>query len=364
MYVLELLMISRFFIRLGIDIGFRGLVYAGIGGLFALSTGAHLAAAQQGADNGAVVIMYHRFGEAKYPSTNTTIEQLEAHIGELASGGYHILPVPDIVKALRDGVTLPERTVGITIDDAYLSVYTEAWPRLKTAGLPFTVFVATGLVDQNVSGYMTWEQIRELANSGVSIGGHTVSHLHMPGRALEISRGELGRSNNRLVEKLGKRPTIFAYPYGESSLAVQGLVRDFDYGAAFGQHSGAIAQHDNLFNLPRFALNENYGGLSRLRLAANSRPLPITDITPVETLITNENPPAMGFTLTRKLKGIGRLACYSSHAGKARLEWLGDRRVEVRVDKAFPKGRTRVNCTLPAKGKRWFWFGRQFYRPN
>jgi len=357
-------MISRFFIRLGIDIGFRGLIVAGLVGVFALSMGAHPAAAQQGADTGAVVIMYHRFGEAKYPSTNTTLEQLEAHIGELTSGGYHVLPVPDIVKALRDGVPLPERTVGITIDDAYLSVYAEAWPRLKAAGLPFTVFVATGLVDQKVSGYMTWEQIRELADSGVSIGGHTVSHLHMPGRALEIIRGELGRSNSRLAEKLGQRPTIFAYPYGESSLAVQGLVRDSGYRAAFGQHSGAIAQHDNLFDLPRFALNENYGGLSRFRLAVNSRPLPITDVTPAEALITNINPPAMGFTLTRKLKGIGRLACFSSHAGKARLEWLGDRRVEVRVDEAFPKGRTRINCTLPADGNRWFWFGRQFYRPN
>ena len=142
--------------------------------------------------------MYHRFGEAKYPSTNVTLEQFESHIGELKLGGYTVLPVPEIVKAFTNGDPLPERTVGITIDDAYLSVYTEAWPRLKAAGFPFTVFVATGLVDQKISGYMTWQQIKVMADGGVTIGGHTVSHLHMPDKPRAASRNELVKANSRL----------------------------------------------------------------------------------------------------------------------------------------------------------------------
>jgi peptidoglycan/xylan/chitin deacetylase (PgdA/CDA1 family) len=316
------------------------------------------------AETNAVVLMYHRFGEHKYPTTNITLEQFESHIRELQSGPYRVLPVTKIAAALQDGAPLPDRAVGITIDDAFLSVYTEAWPRLKKAGLPFTLFIATGVVDGNVPGYMNWNQIREMAEAGVTIGGHTVSHLHMPdavpGKVVE----EIALSNSRFEEETGRRPEIFAFPYGESSLAVQAAVRDAGFTAAFGQHSGAVGSRLNPFDLPRFALNENYGGLDRFKLAVNALPLPVTDITPAEPLISSPNPPAMGFTAGPGLKDFGRLACFSSHAGRARLERLGERRIEIRVEAAFPKGRTRVNCTLPAEGGRWYWFGRQFYRSN
>ena len=88
------------------------------------------------AESAAVIIMYHRFGEENLPSTNIRLEQFVAHIEELAAGGYTVLPIPDIIAALRTGTSLPNRTIGITIDDAFASVYREAWPRLREAGFP------------------------------------------------------------------------------------------------------------------------------------------------------------------------------------------------------------------------------------
>ncbi len=316
------------------------------------------------AETGAVVFMSHRFGESKYPSTNITLEQFEAHIHELQSGPYRVLSLPEIIKALRQGSPLPDRTVGLSIDDAFLSVYTEAWPRLKKSGLPFTVFIATGVVDRKVRGYMNWDQIREMASAGVTIGSHTVSHLHMPDANQSKIQEEIEHSNSRFEKELGQRPEIFAFPYGESSLAVQERVKENGFLAAFGQHSGAIGGRGSLFDLPRFAMNENYANLARFKLAVNALPLPITDITPADPLISSDNPPAMGFTAAPGIKGMDRLACFSTHEGRARLERLGERRVEIRVEQAFPKGRTRVNCTLPAGQGRWYWFGRQFYRPG
>jgi peptidoglycan/xylan/chitin deacetylase (PgdA/CDA1 family) len=321
-------------------------------------------AAQQTAGSSAVVFMYHRFGETRYPTTNVTLQQFEAHIGELTTGGYTVLPLPDIIKALRGGRPLPERTVGISIDDAFLSVYAEAWPRLKAAGLPFTVFVATDPVDQNTSGYMTWAQIREMAAAGVTIGGHSASHLHMPKASRQRNLDELARAQGRFQEMLGRTPEIFAYPYGESSLKIQNMAKDQGFIAAFGQHSGAFSQDDGMFDLPRFAMNENYSGIARFRLAAGALALPIIDLTPPGPLIAGNNPPAMGFTLTRDIKGMDRLSCFASHVGRAQLERLGRRRIEIRVGEPFPKGRTRVNCTQPGPNGRWYWFGRQFYRPE
>lgn len=336
-----------------------------IGG--ALLTGLALAAAAPAVavePPSAVIIMYHRFGEDRYPSTNVSLEQFEAHLKEMQSGKYHVLPVPQILAALRHGETLPERTIGLTIDDAYLSVYREAWPRLRDAGLPVTLFVATEPVDEATPDYMSWAQIRDMAEGGVTIGSQTVSHLHMAKADDAANRQELARSNARFLAELGRKPDLFAYPYGESSLAVQRVVREAGFVAAFGQHSGAIGNTDNMFDLPRFAMNEHYGDLDRFRLAANALPLPAVDVTPADPLVGDPNPPPMGFTLARPIGGTERLACYASHTGQAEVQRLGDRRIEVRVTAAFPKGRTRVNCTMPTAEGRWRWFGRQFYRPN
>ena len=95
----------------------------------ALAVGAVYGAAPARAESAAVILMYHRFGEENLPSTNIRLEQFVAHIEELTVGGYTVLPVPDIIAALRTGTSLPDRSIGITIDDAFTSVYHQAWPR-------------------------------------------------------------------------------------------------------------------------------------------------------------------------------------------------------------------------------------------
>ncbi len=77
---------------------------------------------------GAVILIYHRFGESRYPSTNIRLEQFEAHIEMLQKGGFSVLPLADIADALEGGGTLPDRAVAITIDDAFRSVRRLAAP--------------------------------------------------------------------------------------------------------------------------------------------------------------------------------------------------------------------------------------------
>jgi len=314
------------------------------------------------AASSAAVLMYHRFGESDYPATNTTLEQLDAHIAELSSGGYTVMGLAEITRRLKAGQALPDRTVGISIDDGYRSIYTEAWPRFKAAGLPFTVFVATGHIDQGSSRHLTWEQIREMQAGGVTIGHHTVSHLHMPVATAPRLEKEIAGAHARFEKELGRQPELFAYPYGEASLDIEAIIRGAGFTAAFGQHSGVLGSTQGLFYLPRFAMNETYGDLGRLRLAINALPLTVTDVTPPDHVIGKVNPPSMGFTVKGDMGDLKRLSCFVSHAGRAQITHL-DPRIEVRTEKVFPKGRTRLNCTMPVAGGRWRWYGRQFVRP-
>lgn len=311
----------------------------------------------------AVVVMYHRFGESGLPSTNIRIPQFEAHLEELAKGKHSVRPLPEILDALKAGKGLEDRTLAITIDDAFASVYREAWPRLKRAGLPFTLFVATDAVDRPGKDYMNWDQVRELAKAGVTIGAHSASHAHLPTLDGAAVRRELEASNARFEKELGFRPRIFAYPYGEASLAVMNAAKAAGYAYAFGQHSGVLHAKANFFYLPRFALNEHYGSAKRFRRAANALPLFATDIIPRDPML-GPNPPAFGFTVGPTIRGLRVLACYSSAHGKLAVHRLGTRRIEVRPPSPFAAGRARINCTLPAGGGRWRWFGFQFYVPQ
>ena len=321
--------------------------------------GSGVAVAQE---SSAVILMYHRFGETEYPSTNIRIDQFEAHLEELRKQRYTVMAVSEIVAKVGRGETLPDRTVGITIDDAYASVYEKAWPRLRDAQIPFTLFVATDPVDRAAPGYMTWDQLRELAKAGVTIGGHTESHPHLPSIPLEAVKRELDGANARFVVELGARPTLFAYPFGEFDLAIRELVIDRGFTAAFGQNSGVMHTVLDGFALPRFALNERFGGIDRFRLVTNALPLPVTDILPASPVL-GDNPPAFGFTIGRDISGLEGLACFASSEGEVRLERL-ERRVEVRFQEPFPPGRSRVNCTMPGPQDRWRWFGMQFMVPQ
>ena len=340
-------MTSRFRHRLG-------------GVLLSVAMFAALVAPAAAVESSAVFLMYHRFGEDGFATTNIRLGQFEAQLAELASGGYTVMPVPEIVAALRNGTPLPDRAVGITMDDAYLSVYTEAWPRLRAAGFPFTLFVSTGAVDAGASGMMTWDQVRELVAVGVTVGNHTARHSHLAAASRETMDAEIARATERITAELGTAPDLLAYPFGEYSLELQSAARAAGLVAAFGQHSGVAYSGGDMYGLPRFPLNEQYGDLERFRLVTGALPIPATDVTPRDPML-GPNPPPFGFTLMRDLGGLGGLACYVSGQGPASIERLGPTRFEVRAAGPFKPGRARINCTAPGPGGRWRWFGVQFY---
>ena len=129
--------------------------------------------------NYASFIMYHRFGDSRYPSTNIKKNQFMEHINELLKQKYNVISIEKALLAINNIEPVKDRSVVITIDDAYTSVYKYAWPILKKHNLPFTLFVSTDVIDNRTPGYMNWEQIRTLRDNGVSIGSQTKSHPHM-----------------------------------------------------------------------------------------------------------------------------------------------------------------------------------------
>lgn len=324
----------------------------------------------------AVVFMYHRFGEDRYPSTSVRLEQFDAHLEHLAAAGYQVWPLARIAEHLQAGAALPDKVVAITIDDAYSSVYEQAWPRLRTRGWPFTVFVATDPVDLQLRGYMRWEQMREMAAAGVHFANHSRRHdkLHvrLAGETAAAwaarVQADIAHAEQRLQAELGAAvptsPRLFAYPYGEYSLELAGLLAELGY-VAFGQHSGALGLESDLQALPRFPMAEAYAALSEFRQKAAALPLPLREREPLDPVLSGNNPPRFTATIGPTKSNPTRLTCYASNQGQLAVQWLDGRRFSVQASKPYPPGRARYNCTLPAgEPGRFYWFSQPWIVPG
>ena len=321
--------------------------------------------AQTGAAQSAVVLNYQRFGEGRYPETSVADSQFGVQIEILAGGRYNVVPAPDIIAALFSGQTLPNRSVAITIDDAYRSAYDVAWPRLKEAGLPFTLFVSTDSIDNGGRGFMTWDQIRELRRAGVTIGAHGAGHPHMAALSPDEVRADIERSIRRIEEELGERPVLFSYPHGEMTLAARDAVAAAGFKAAFGQHSGVVNEALDRHMLPRFSINGTYGTGKEFTKRIDTMGLPLRDVSPADPHIRGGAPPVIGFTIDPTVQHTNKLHCFYSNPDKDFVEIpvtaLEGGRHELRFEKVVPPGPWRVNCTTPTGGSRYRWWGMQYY---
>lgn len=327
--------------------------------------------------NAAVVFMYHRFGEAEHPSTNVTLAQFEAHLDFLEREGFDVWPLPKLVSHLKNHDPVPDKVVAITIDDAYLSVYRHAFPMLRKRGMPFTVFVATGAVDQELADYMSWEQLRELHAAGVTLANHGASHAYLVRQEAGESeadwqrrvREDIVRGQLRLQEELGKdvneSPRLFAYPYGEYNVEMMAMLEQMGY-AAFGQHSGALGPYDKLQALPRFPINERYAELDGFALKARALPFPVLDASPVDPVVASLEAPVLSLHFDESAANLDQLSCYFG-GERMSIQWLDrdDRRVAVSADSGLPAGRSRYNCTAPHEtANRWYWYSHLWISAN
>jgi peptidoglycan/xylan/chitin deacetylase (PgdA/CDA1 family) len=168
-----------------------------------------------------------------------------------------------------------EDAVALTFDDGFASFATEAAPRLAEHGLPATVFVVTDRVgrdnawnDRAAPGIPTlplldWEALGRLAERGVAIGSHTRTHPRLSALGRAELTDQLEESAATIERRLGRRPTWFAYPYGDLSAEVAEATRARYQGAVTTDHR-PLASWEDRVRIPR--LDAYYfqgpGGLS------------------------------------------------------------------------------------------------------
>ena len=242
-----------------------------------------LAALSSASASAGVVLLYHHVSDKTPAITSVSPELFNRHLDIIEEEGFTVLPLEELLELSLDPASYDPaaRHVALTFDDAYQSIYTNAWPQLRARNWPFTIFVATDQVKNNSSLYLSWAQLDEMSKAGVTLANHTLSHAHLV-RRLEGETSaqwqarvaaEIDQAGEVLAAR-GYDNQLFAWPYGEYNLALLQLLAERGL-TGFGQQSGAIGPESNQTILPRFPMGGVYASEAGFRNKLGSLALPI-----------------------------------------------------------------------------------------
>lgn len=177
---------------------------------------------------GLTALIYHRVGGGSPDERDVTVADFARQVEVLSA--YDVQPIDAAVDRLEAGAEAPSAV--LTFDDGFRDVYDNAWPLLQAAGLPFTVYVASGYVGGTMhwegstakaaGPALSWDQLAEMVESGLcTVGNHTRTHV----RPEQLSTEELDGCSADLQERLGVTPRHFAYTWGIPVPAMESELR-------------------------------------------------------------------------------------------------------------------------------------------
>ena len=312
-------------------------------------------------DFGLISLMYHRFEENKYPSTNIRINDFKEHLRIIEQNNIKFINPNDFEKELVNNKL--QKKILLTIDDGFLSFYENAWPILKEKKIPFILFVSTREV--GAFNYMTWDQIKEISNEDfVEIGNHSHTHEYLADESNQLIKEDIAKSISIFKKNLGRNSDFFSYPFGEYSNDFKNIIEEFGFKYAFGQHSGVIDETKDFYELPRYPINEKYGEIKRFKSLTNTLPFKYKKIYPDEKyLLQTKNPPNVKIEFYDNIKNLKSVGCYSNEGDKWRqssIKFENSNTLLIKIDEKFVGERGRINCSLRDPSGLWRWLGIQF----
>ena len=213
------------------------------------------------------ILVYHSIAP-HHPGQTAEQRQLDVdtaafreQMSYLVAHKFNVISLDKLVDALDGRATIPEHAVVITFDDGWEDQYERAFPILRQLGLTATFFVYSAAISVDGAS-MTWEQVRELQDAGMTIGCHSRTHPMLTAADVNL-HAEVETSREDIQRNLGTRPDLFAYPYGAWDARVADAVRAAGYRAARAFPGGAWNTPADLFALHAVLVTDDMEAFER-----------------------------------------------------------------------------------------------------
>ena len=209
------------------------------------------------------VLLYHRIvPEAPTNSRHgiwLTARSFERQLRSLQQRGYSTITFEQYLLFIRHAFTLPRKPVILTFDDGYEDNYTIAFPLLKKYGCTAVIFLVTGSpqrtnswdADEPQVPLLQGGQIREMFESGIEFGSHTVTHPDLSRCSPVQLRKELQDSKCTIEQLTGRQISTLAYPYGALNQHVKSLAAEAGYKFGIATNSGPLTFYEDFFEVRR-----------------------------------------------------------------------------------------------------------------
>ena len=204
------------------------------------------------------ILTYHYIGLNSNPKDtlrfglSVTPDNFDAQMAYLKGKGYTTITLDDLKQIFDGATTPPVKSVVLTFDDGYVDFFVNAYPILKKYNFKATAFIPTGLMNQGY--YLSWEQIKEMAGSGlIDFEDHTVSHPDLTKLSYSVALKQFSDSRRKLQEETGQKVNFMAYPSGKYNETVLKAVEDAGFVGAVTTKYG-FSSEVNL-TMPRISIN-------------------------------------------------------------------------------------------------------------
>lgn len=211
-----------------------------------------------------LIICYHCVKDEAFPHLRPTkVVDFENQMQYL-SKVYSPISLERMAQHIRNGTSLPSKAIVITFDDGYRDNYENAYPILKKYQIPATFFLTTGFVgtgeiprwdkeyyNADKALMLSWEQVREMSDDGISFGAHTLTHPFLTRIPRKQAQREIRLSRDIIEQHIGRPVATFAYPSGNFDSEIKEIVKDAGYTAAVSTIPGYNTMHEDVHALKR-----------------------------------------------------------------------------------------------------------------
>lgn len=168
------------------------------------------------------ILMYHSIadedetGVHPYYRTATAPRVFAAQMESLQRAGSSVIGLGEAIH--RSSEPKAVKSVVVTFDDGFRNFYTNAFPVLNRYGFTATMFLPTAHIGESQLSFkgkecLSWSEVRELQNYGISFGSHTVTHPQLHDCDAHAIKEEVVGSKRTIEQKLGCAVQSFSYPY-------------------------------------------------------------------------------------------------------------------------------------------------------
>lgn len=212
------------------------------------------------------ILCYHNFNPTVPGSMSLRPQKFEAQVKWLKDNGFTIIPLKDAVEYLQGKRTsLPTKSIVITADDGWQSVYKYMLPLVRKYQIPVTLFIYPQTIAHGKNA-MTWEELKELQETGLfDVQSHTYSHPNFkqgkrkfsPAHYEQWVKLELVDSKRILEEKMHHKMTYLAWPFGIYDHDLEQAAAQAGYEMAFSIDARTANRHYRPMAQPRFMIIES-----------------------------------------------------------------------------------------------------------